>query len=75
VTFASVPEATAAVRAYFDTVNPSGGKRGHELQLIVRERRRLERRMGNSANQTFSVAKKLFRPLKYSYSLCPTLFR
>ena len=31
------PEATAAVRAYFDTVNAAGGVRGRKLQLIVED--------------------------------------
>ena len=31
------PEATAAVRAYFDTVNAAGGIRGRKLQLIVED--------------------------------------
>lgn len=31
------PEATAAVRAYFDTVNAAGGIRGRKLQLVVED--------------------------------------
>ena len=31
------PEATAAVRAYFDTVNATGGIRGRKLQLVVED--------------------------------------
>lgn len=31
------PEATAAVRAYFDAVNADGGVRGRKLQLVVED--------------------------------------